>query len=135
MRIVLDTNVLVSALLTPQGPCARALADIVQGGSALLLDARILAEWTDVLARPRFRFASAPVKTLLGYLSGQADWVLARPLPPDLLPDPDDLPFLEVAREGAGVLVTGNTKHYPQATRNGVLVLDPAQALVELTRS
>jgi uncharacterized protein len=133
MRLVLDTNVLVSALLTPRGPCARILADIVQGGSTLLLDARILSEWTEVLARPKFRLPPVPVKTLLGYLSSEADWILARPLAPDLLPDPDDLPFLEVAREGSGTLVTGNIRHFPETARKGVRILDPAQALVELT--
>jgi predicted nucleic acid-binding protein len=47
-----------------------------------------------------------------------------------ILPDPDDLMFLEVAASTRNrVLVTGNTKHYPQKSRGSVLVLTPAEAL------
>jgi len=45
------------------------------------------------------------------------------------LPDPDDRPFLEVAREAGAALVTGNLKHYPPESRRGVEALGPAAFL------
>lgn len=130
MRLVLDTNVVVSALLTPHGAPARVLDLVLSGDHIVLLDDRIRAEYAEVLARPRFGFAPLDVATLLRYLSAWGESVAARPL--DLkLPDPDDLPFLEVAVAGrADVLVTGNPRHYSvPAVSVAVRVMSPAQFL------
>jgi predicted nucleic acid-binding protein len=44
------------------------------------------------------------------------------------LPDPDDLPFIEVSQAAqADALVTGNVRHYPAASRHGIGVLTPAE--------
>lgn len=129
MRLVLDTNVAVSALLTPHGAPARVLDLVLSGDHIVLLDDRIRAEYAEVLARPRFGFAPLDVATLLGYLFGWAESVVARPL--DLkLPDPDDLPFLEVAVAGrADALVAGNPRHYLVPASVAVRVMSPAQFL------
>ena len=50
------------------------------------------------------------------------------PLDADL-PDPDDLPFLEVAAEAHAVLVTGNKKHFPQKAAGAVQVVNPREFL------
>jgi len=93
----------------------------------LCLDARILSEYVEVLARPRFGFGTEAVAAILDYLGSASETVAAGPLPVRL-PDPDDEPFLEVARAcGAECLVTGNLVHYPVAARAGVSVLSPAQ--------
>lgn len=58
MRLVVDTNVLVSAMLTPGRSAARLLYEYVlveESGFVLLLDERIVEEYREVLARPRFR--------------------------------------------------------------------------------
>ena len=56
MRIVLDTNVLVSGLLNPDGAPGRLLDLILGGRLQILYDDRILGEYSDVLARPQFGF-------------------------------------------------------------------------------
>ena len=133
MRIVLDTNVLVSGLLNPHGSPGRCLDLILDGDLTPLFDDRILAEYRDVLLRPRFGFDPRDVDVLVDYLIAEGQALGAPPL--DLtLPDPDDLPFLEVAIAGiADALVTGNLRHFPKEAVSGrVEILTPSQLLERL---
>lgn len=115
MRIVLDTNVLVSALLNPHGPPARVLELILAGKLQILVDDRILDEYREVLLRPRFGFDADEVATLVSALAAAGEWV-TMPLPKLTLDDPDDLPFAEIAVAGAAdALVTGNMRHFPRS--------------------
>ena len=86
---------------------------MLAGSVTLVVDDRILAEYREVLSRPHFRFDVRDVAALLARIDSGADHVRAAPLVQDL-PDPDDLPFLEVAIAGAAdALVTGNARRYP----------------------
>lgn len=131
--LVLDTNVTVSAVLTPHGPCASLLAAVLNDAAGLVLDARIFDEYREVLARPKFALSPGAVKSLLQGLQDLSEWILPAPLPPDLLPDPNDLPFLELALAANAILVTGNIRHFPESARRGAIVLDPATALARVT--
>lgn len=124
MLVVLDTNVLVSALLSPFGMPARVLDMVLSGDIRVAYDDRLMAEYREVLARPKFGFAPEEVATLLAYLETDGEWVTARPLSCEL-PDADDLPFLEVATQAKAVLITGNTVHYPEAARDEIRVVTP----------
>ena len=128
MRIVLDTNVLVSGLLNPHGAPGRIVDLLAFGDLVVLYDDRIIAEYGQVLARPRFGFGGADVSALLGFIEWSGEAVVARPLDV-VLPDPDDLPFLEVAVGGdANALVSGNTRHFkPTRGKHRVEVYDPAR--------
>ena len=133
MRVVLDTNVLVSGLLSPFGPPGEIVRLVSAGALILCFDARILLEYRGVLARPRFGFASAAVAALLELVQS-AGWLVAPEPLPRRLPDPDDEPFLEAALAArARCLITGNLKHYPARRRQGMRVLSPA-ALLEVYR-
>ncbi len=127
MRIVVDTNVLVSGLLTPSGPAGVVVAQIVSGAVRLCYDGRILAEYVDVLGRRTFPFTEELVAALLRAI--QAKGELAFPTPLHVrLSDPDDEPFLEVAVASlADYLVTGNIRHFPASARQGVTVVSPRQ--------
>jgi putative PIN family toxin of toxin-antitoxin system len=128
MLVVLDTNVLVSALLSPFGPPAR-VPDLALGGEIrLAYDDRVMAEYREVLARPKFGFSPEDVADVLAFLEGDGEPVTALPLSCEL-PDADDLPFLEVAAHAEATLVTGNTAHYPASFRGAVVVLTPAEFL------
>lgn len=133
IRLVLDTNVVVSGVLTPRGPCAALLASILNDQAELVIDARVFDEYREVLARPKFALPQGAVAALLQGLHALSTWVLPAPLPPDLLPDPDDLPFLELALAADALLVTGNLRHFPSKSRRGADVLDPADALRRAT--
>lgn len=126
MRIVLDTNVVVSGLLSPFGPPGEIVRMVTSGAVTLCLDARIFAEYDEVLARPRFGFDPDSVAALLDYVDFRGETVASKPLILRL-PDPDDEPFLEVALAcDADCLVSGNISHYPPELRSGVVVLSPA---------
>jgi putative PIN family toxin of toxin-antitoxin system len=127
LRIVLDTNVLVSGLLSPFGPPGEIVRLVSSGAVTLCLDARILSEYDEVLARPRFGFTHDAVCALLDYIDQASAMVASEPLT-DRLPDEDDEPFLEVALAcGADHLVTGNAAHFPEEACAGVSVVSPAQ--------
>jgi len=127
LRIVLDTNVWVSGLLSPYGPPAEVVGMVVAGAVTLCVDARILVEYEQVLARPRFGFAQDAVAALIGFVEAESLHVAATPWT-EALPDPDDAPFLEVALAGgAACLVTGNVVQFPKRARGGVLVRTPAE--------
>lgn len=131
-RIVLDTNVLVSALLTPFGPPGRVLDMVLAGEVQILYDDRIATEYGEVLTREKFGFAQGEVEDLLAFLKAEGELVLASPLNVGP-PDPDDAMFLEVAVAGrAEAIVTGNGEDFPPNCRRGIPVLSPAQFLAEL---
>ena len=131
---VLDANVIVSGILTPFGPPGRLVDAVLEGALRLTVDDRILVEYRQVLSRPKFRITPERLEPLMA-LFIQQDLIVPEPLKVDL-PDPDDLPFLEAARFATdGVLVTGNTRHYPKAKRHGVSVLTPAQAWHKLAET
>lgn len=130
MKIVLDTNVLVSGLLSPGGPPGRILDLVTSGRVLLLFDDRILAEYRDVLARPRLRIPPVEAAGILDLIERDGLLTVAAPLAAEL-PDPDDLPFLEVAVAGqVDALVTGNVRHFsPAPGLIEVPVLAPAAFL------
>jgi len=131
MRLVLDTNVLVSALLSPHGPPAQLLDLVLEGQLSLVLSPAILAEYREVLLRPRFAFEMEQVKLLLDTLDTLALHVT--PLPwPHLLTDADDEPFIATAHRACATLVTGNEHNYPLPQRENVSVISPRQAIEQL---
>lgn len=135
MRIVLDTNVLVSAMLTGGGAPDFALQLVLQGAVTLLVDSRILAEYDDVTARARFKLDEMERRILLDVLANIAEPIVASPLRV-ALPDPDDRVFVEVAiAGGADAIVTGNTRHFiPKRGELAVPVLTPRQLVDRMRR-
>lgn len=128
MRIVLDTNVLVSGLLQPLGNPAQVLSLALAGAIQVCHDERILAEYAEVLARPRFKLDAAHVRDVLAKLELDGVAVDATGQSSLGLPDPDDEPFLAVAlAASADVLITGNLADYPKPKCRGCAVVNPAE--------
>ena len=128
MKIVLDTNVVVSGLLQPKGNPAQVLALALAGAVKVCYDERVLAEYADVLARPRFKFDQARVAEVLTKLQADGLAVDATGTRNLGLPDPDDEPFLGVALAGqVDYLVTGNLADYPAERRRACAVVGPAE--------
>jgi len=134
-RWVVDTNVFVSAAITPGGVCGQLLQCAVAGLFVPAWDNTILLEYREVLERPKFRLAKASVRALPAALP-QAGFHPGAVVKLDL-PDPDDLPFVAVAVAcGDQTVVTGNPDHFPPAClrKVGVKILSPRQALERLAR-
>lgn len=130
--IVLDTNVLVSALLTPFRAPARVLDAMLARRVRLVFDDRILGEYAEVLARPRFVFDANDVNEVLAFIREEGLKAVAPPLG-IALPDPDDVMFVEVAVTGrADAIVTGDKRRLPQERYDGIPVLSPAEFLALL---
>lgn len=127
MRVVIDTNVLVAGLLSAAAPPGWIVEAALAGELEPVFDMSIRQEYAEVLQRPEFRFPAARVDDLLAALDQFAFHVAAPPPWPVALPDPDDEPFLAVAAATGSVLVTGNLRHFPVATRRGVAVVTPRE--------
>ena|ERR1017187_7871981 len=113
IRVVLDTNILVSALLQPLGPPARVFRLATSAVVQLCMSGDIFAEYEEVIRRPRFRRSDGVVEGALRTIREKAFWV--RPTESTRkCADPDDDVFLECAQAAqAHYLVTGNIKDFP----------------------
>jgi uncharacterized protein len=132
---VLDTNVLVSGLLSPLGPPGRLVDVVLSRRLMLAFDDRLELEYREVLARPKLGIERVRREAFLAILQFQQH-VVASPWSYHEPPDPDDTPFLEVAvQTPARTLVTGNLKHYPASCRGPVNALSPRRAWERLLAS
>jgi len=114
MKVVLDTNVLISGLINVQGTPAQIVNLLVNGRITLLYDSRILKEYEEVLGRKKFGFRKGLIAPLLDYVKNEGQYVAAEPGTRVFLDD-DDRMFYEVAKTAmARCLVTGNKHHYPK---------------------
>lgn len=116
MRVVVDTDVLVSGLLRSGSPPAAVISAIAELRLTPVVCDAVVQEYAAVLLRPRFHFAAADVRELLVLLEQQADWVdvpAYAGIPS--LPDPADWPFLACALAADCPVITGNAKHFPAA--------------------
>ncbi|MHB0879207.1 MAG: putative toxin-antitoxin system toxin component, PIN family [Anaerolineae bacterium] len=133
MLIVLDTNVLVSALLSAFGAPAQVLDLVLSAKVTVAFDDRLMGEYEEVLFRPRFGFDRDNVRAVLSHLTLAGQFVSAAPLARDVAaaaPDSDDPAFVEVAVEAAAdALVTGNATHYRFMPADSLRVLSPANFL------
>lgn len=132
MRLVFDTNVIVSALLLSDSTPRRAL-DHALGSGKILLSLPVLAELNEVLARERFRkyVSEEDVRRFLGALVRETEWieVVAKIT---ACRDPKDNKFLELALDGrASHIVTGDKDLLDLHPFRGVAILTPA-AFLEL---
>lgn len=114
---VLDTNVLVSALLSKNSVPAMILDETAAGSIAPLYDDDILAEYEDVLHRKKFPFAERDIRAVLEAIKSRGIHVEAGAVDVTL-PDMDDVVFyavvMEKRKETDAYLVTGNLKHFPK---------------------
>lgn len=127
-RVVIDTNVIVSAALNPEGAPARVVGLFRAGRIELAVSPAILVEYEDVLGRPEFRAVACEFEELLRGMRADALEVVA-PLRIDACSHSSDAKFLECAFAAqAGYLITGNLRHFP-AEFSGIQVLAPAAYL------
>ena len=129
---VLDTNVIISAGITPGGVPAKLIFDWVMKRRVQVVTSReVVAEYRYVVRRPRFyryKFPPLWLEVLIEEslaLENPEPWIQS-------CPDPSDLPFLALAHTAGAWLVTGNLKHFPDTVRRGVTVLSPADYLAHL---
>ena len=114
---VIDTNVLVSAMLKFQSVPGQVANEALLGKIIPLLCDEIVAEYREVFARPKFKFDQKVVDVFIDGIVDRGIFVDAVPVE-EIIPDPKDIVFYGVTMEGRkeyddAYLVTGNLKHFP----------------------
>ena len=114
MRIVIDTNVIVSALMNVNGTPAKLLSSVLNGNITILYDNRVLFEYTEVLSRKEFGFNAETVNDMIDYFKHEGEFINAD-FQKIKFSDETDKKFYEVYKSGkARYLITGNLKHFPK---------------------
>lgn len=123
IRIVLDTNILISALLSPQGPPAQVfLMILLESDTQLCVSGDIYVEYEEVIHRPRLNRSDSEIEATLRAIREKGFWVKPTEKVHACF-DPDDDIFLECAQIAAAhYLVTGNVKDFPDAWANTQIV-------------
>jgi putative PIN family toxin of toxin-antitoxin system len=114
LRLVIDTNIVISATLKPDGLQRTVLLLAITKPARLYVSNPILAEYAEVLARPELKIRKGLRQQLLQLVRSHSHLVVpSRTL--QVAKDPDDNKFLECADASrADYLVTGNARHFPK---------------------
>lgn len=114
LRLVIDTNIIVSAALKPDGLQRTVLLLATAKPARLYITGAILDEYRDVLTRPEMKIRRGLRNQLLQLIRVRGHTVKPSRLP-QITKDPDDNKFLECADAArADYLVTGNARHFPK---------------------
>ena len=111
-KVALDTNIIISAALSPNGKAAQIMQLIFDSKIQLYYCEEILSEYENVLLRPKFDFE---IEKREAFLFGiKQVGVLIQPIKSDVcFIDESDRVFYDTAKTSNAILITGNTKHYP----------------------
>jgi len=123
-RVVLDTNVLVSALMSPSGNPAKIYKMFFTGDLDLVYNDSILLEYDDVLHRPYFRIPDEDADKVINAIKLHGEHVESTPSSFPMT-DEDDRTFYDTAKSNDAYLVTGNMRHYPYES----FILTPTEFL------
>lgn len=125
---VIDTNVLVSAMLKKNTPPDKVIRHALNGKIIPLLSQEILDEYWEVLSRAKFKFSEESVRTLVTGIIKRAVFLDAVSLE-EIMADSKDTVFYEVVMEGRksedAYLITGNLKHFPKRP----FIVDPREMI------
>jgi uncharacterized protein len=122
LRLVVDTNIVVSAALKPVGLQRTVLVLAIIKPTRLYVSNQILTEYRDVLSRPEFQIRKGLRQQLLDLIRKRAH--LVNPVRAiQVAGDPEDDKFIECADAArADYLVTGNLRHFPKFWKNTKVV-------------
>jgi putative PIN family toxin of toxin-antitoxin system len=133
IRAVIDTNVLVSALLSRSGNEALIVLAAHQGMIRPCFSDAILEEYASVLARPKFGFPPDEIAALLAMFRSKGESFDAEESPL-ASPDPADTKFLHCAHAAqADFIVTGNRRDFPDAPYGATRVVNAAELIDRIT--
>jgi putative PIN family toxin of toxin-antitoxin system len=129
MRLVLDTNVVVSAFLNPYGKPSQILKLVLGRTAELCYNSAILNEYETVMLRPKFsnKIDSGIIRRFINLIKSMG--FSFDPIPSKIkLPDESDRIFYDTARGIGSVLISVNLKHYPKE----LFIMSPADFLKRL---
>lgn len=114
MKIVLDTNVLLSALLTPNRKASAILDKVLDGNIEIYYNEKIIREYKDVLSRKKFGIAKTKVSELISFIRMKGIFVFEFVDSKKEFADKMDKVFYDITLSKDSLLITGNLKHFPK---------------------
>ncbi|GBU24245.1 hypothetical protein R83H12_00873 [Fibrobacteria bacterium R8-3-H12] len=123
-NLVLDTNILVSALWSLNGNSAKIVEFVLYGEANIYFTNSICEEYKSVLNRPKFNFRQEYKQPLLNGLFECGNLINVEPSK-IILPDESDRKFYDTAKATNSFLITGNQKHFPKEPT----IISPAEYL------
>ena len=115
MRLVLDTNIIISAFINPKGIPSQILRLVLQQKAELFYNTYILSEYENVMKRPKFsdKIDKNLIVRFINLIKSIG--ISYDPIPSNIkLPDEKDRIFYDTAKGSSSLLITGNIKHYPK---------------------
>jgi putative PIN family toxin of toxin-antitoxin system len=114
MKIVLDTNIIVSAFINPKGVPGEIISLLLAKKITVCYDNRILSEYIEVLKKSKFNFDNILVDEFLDFIKDNGEYIIAEPQNIKF-DDKDDKVFYDVYKSSdANYIITGNKKHFPE---------------------
>jgi len=113
MKVVIDTNVIISSVLSPKGNPAEIMQLFDMDKLQLIYTDDILAEYKRVLGYKRLNIEESTQSDLIGSLQARGTLIAEPPASAMPLPDESDRKFYDTAKVSGATLITGNLKHYP----------------------
>ncbi|OGR85742.1 MAG: putative toxin-antitoxin system toxin component, PIN family [Elusimicrobia bacterium RIFCSPLOWO2_01_FULL_54_10] len=133
MKVVLDTNVLVSGLLVQGSVPSEILRDFRDGQWILVLSGAILEEYGRVLRRKKFDLSTANIESMLRLIENKALKVIPSEHFTIIHQDPSDNEFLDVAVECHADFIVSGDQHLLALKRfRGIPILLPSEFLKAL---
>jgi putative PIN family toxin of toxin-antitoxin system len=124
-RVVIDTNVLISAMLSPTGFPSQTWGKVISGECTLYYSYGMYEEYLDVLSRPKFSISEDEREAVLSFINRYGVEIF--PARSNVaFTDEYDRIFYDTAKEVNAILVTGNIRHYP----NEPWVMTPADFVI-----
>lgn len=130
MRVVVDTNVVVSGVLRPASKPGRILDLMLDGRLDVVSSTELIAEYREVLARPRFGFDAGLVNALVDEIEAVAEDVVPEVQLDVTSADPKDQFVIDLALAVDAYIVTGNVRHFLRYPKT----VSPAELVVLLAR-
>jgi putative PIN family toxin of toxin-antitoxin system len=112
-KVVLDTNILVSAMLTINGNSARIISMALEGKLSVCYNSTILLEYNNVLYRPQFNFNAKKVQNIVSTIT-ECGIELIPTVSDFPMIDESDRKFYDLHKTANAILITGNIKHFPK---------------------
>ena len=114
MNIVLDTNILVSAMWSPDGNAAKVVSAILLNRFTLCYDRQIAEEYNKVLRYPKLKFKEDDIVAFLEPVLDYGLGIINYPKTDTVFDrDETDRKFYDVGKSCGAKIITGNLKHFP----------------------
>lgn len=124
MKLVVDTNVIVSGVLRPASKPGRILDLMLECRISFVVSTELIEEYREALCRPKFGFDEGLVDALVYALEANAELMVPVPQRRVLSEDPKDQFVIDLALAASAYIITGNTRHFTAYEH----VVSPAEA-------